>query len=134
MLLRAGVLYDEVQFMMTGKFVSARGSLERIIGDASVRKNILKSHIQPGDCLIVCTCNSRYVLQAGMDGNYTASGGWFDKAGRSSMKVRVNGCTWGGCIIKVDVVAAVGLCIEFNNRVTTSPVRAIALLKRGELN
>ena len=112
---------------------SARVSLELITRDAGQLKSVLKSNIRSGDCLIVCTCNSRYVLSAQEDGSYIVSGGWFARTG-TCRRVRINGCTWGGCIIKVDIAAAVGLCIEFSNSVTTSPVCKIGFFNNGQLN
>jgi hypothetical protein len=41
------------------------------------------------------------------------------------MQTTIAGCTWGGSAIKVDVIAAIGLSIEFGNRVITSAVQRI---------
>jgi hypothetical protein len=119
--------------MNQGMFLCAE-SLEAITSSAEQLQQLRKSRFRPGDCLIIKTCNSTYVLRALEDGSYLASGGWFDKKGASPMKVRVNGCTWGGCIIKVDIVAACGLCLEFGNRVTTSPIQEIIVVPREQQN
>jgi hypothetical protein len=37
-------------------------------------------------------------------------------------------------MIKVDVVAACGLCLEFGNHVVTSPVQKIFFYPKGTLN
>lgn len=50
------------------------------------------------------------------------------------MKTKILGCTWGGSIIKADVVAACGLHVEFANRVVTSPDRKIFVLPYGREN
>ena len=103
-------------------------SLEAITNSAEQLQHVRKSSFRPGDCLIIKTCNSTYVLRALEDGSCLVSGGWFDKKGISPEKVRINGCTWGGCVIKVDIVTALGLCVEFGNRVTTSPIQQILIV------
>ena len=50
------------------------------------------------------------------------------------MTVKINGCTWGGSAIKIDIVAAAGLCLEFGNKVRTSPIQKIALFPKGSIN
>lgn len=95
---------------------------------------VRKSDLRPGDCLVAVTNNSTYILRMQADGACLVSGGWFDRKGRSPAHVRVNGCTWGGSIINVDILAACGLCIEFGNRVTTSPVRSITVIPFQEQN
>lgn len=94
---------------------------------------LYKTEIQKGDRIVLKTCNSLYVLRAIGDGLYDVSGGWFDRHGCSG-SVGVRGCTWGGSAIKVDVVAACGLCLEFSNRVVTSPVEHIVLLPQTRCN
>jgi hypothetical protein len=96
--------------------------------------HVRKSDVRPGDCLIVKTRNSTYMLKKNVEGDWLVSGGWFDRKAVSPARVRINGCTWGGCIIKVDIVAACGLCLEFNNRVTTSPIREIIIIPAEEQN
>ena len=39
------------------------------------------------------------------------------------------GCTWGGTAIKRDLVAARGLRLEFGNRVVTSPIREVRVIR-----
>ncbi len=46
-----------------------------------------------------------------------------DKEGLSPLRTTINGCTWGGSAIKVDIVAACGLHLEFGNRVVTSRIK-----------
>ena len=109
-------------------------SLEAITRSIQWLQHVPRSDFRPGDSLIVMTCNSTYNLHAQEDGSCLASGGWFDSKGASPMTVRINGCTWGGCVIKVDIVAACGLCLEFGNRVTTSPIQRIILLRQEQQN
>lgn len=94
---------------------------------------LTKAEVHEGDRIVVKTCNSLYLLRARGDGLYDVSGGWFDRHGCSG-NVGVRGCTWGGSTIKVDIVAACGLCLEFSNRVLTSPVEKIAIFRYGLCN
>ncbi|HET6272121.1 MAG TPA: hypothetical protein VFG32_04010 [Bacteroidota bacterium] len=120
--------------MNQGMTSSFSNSLEAITASAEQLQEFPKSNFHPGDCLIVKTFNSTYVLRAQDDGSCLASGGWFDRKGPTPMRVHINGCTWGGCVIKVDIVAALGLCLEFGNRVTTSPIQKIIVIPRERQN
>jgi hypothetical protein len=84
-----------------------------------------KKDIQYGDWIFLKTLNSIYTIQVLGDGNYILSGGWFDRKHLSPFKITINGCTWGGSIIKTDIIAACGLCIEFGNKLVTSRIRKI---------
>jgi hypothetical protein len=95
----------------------------------AVRKNDLLS----GDSVLVWTKNSVYAILALGQGLYQVSGGWFDRNGRSAEVVTINGCTWGGSAIKQDIVAARGLFLEFGNRVVTTRIRNVILI-RAEAN
>lgn len=87
-----------------------------------------KQDLEPGDCVIVSTKNSVYRLQA-LGGNlFHASGGWFDRT-PSPCTVSVNGCTFGGSAICTDIVAAVGLFLEFGNNVSTTRIRDVRVLR-----
>lgn len=86
---------------------------------------IREEELRFGDLVLIETVNSTcsvYVLQ---DDFYLVSGGWFDRNGLSPTKVSVNGCTWGGNIIKVNIPAACGLHIEFSNGPITSQIRRV---------
>jgi hypothetical protein len=91
----------------------------------AVRKNDLFS----GDSVLVLTKNSVYAIRALGEGLYEVSGGWFDRHGGPSQVVTINGCTWGGSAIKQDIVAARGLFLEFGNRVVTTRIRDILLIR-----
>lgn len=90
-----------------------------------------KADVRPGDCVIVRTRNSLYALRATSNGRFIVSGGWFDRKGKSGLQTGVTGCSLGGSIIKIDIIAACGLCIEFANRLITSPVKSFVLLPKG---
>jgi hypothetical protein len=95
---------------------------------------VRKGDLDIGDTVMIRTSNSVYVLRSAGNNLYAVSGGWFDRKGLSPMDVSIRGCTWGGSIIKVDIVAACGLRVEFGNRVTTSPVKTIALMRATNAN
>ena len=63
------------------------------------------------------------------DSTYSVWGGWFDRQGLSPVRLSISGCTWGGSVIKHDIVAARGLRLEFGNRVVTSRIRAIRVIR-----
>jgi hypothetical protein len=106
-----------------------------ILVDMSERlKQVCKTDLQSGDCVLVQTCNSLYTMRVIGEGWFEIVGGWFDRKGKSPMRVRINGCTWGGSAIKLNVAAACGLCLEFGNRVVTSPIKKISIFPNGSLN
>jgi hypothetical protein len=94
----------------------------------TVRKNELRI----GDRLVVSTENSVYTIRVDGDATYSISGGWFDLQGLSPARISISGCTWGGSVIKCDIVAACGLRLEFGNRVVTSRIREVRLIRDGE--
>jgi len=112
----------------------AAHSLDTIIESANKLSAVKKSDLHAGDRVYVKTLNSHYALSVVGNGTYRVSGGWFDRKGLSPAIVTVAGCTWGGSVIKVDVVAACGLSLEFGNRLVTSPVQKIFLLPHASQN
>lgn len=92
---------------------------------------IRKADLRRGDRVLVATENSLYCIHVEAEGSYSVSGGWFDKNGMSPVTLSISGCTWGGTAIKRDLVAARGLRLEFGNRVVTSPIRGVQVI-RGE--
>ena len=78
------------------------------------------------------TLNSTYSIRVLEDGFYSVSGGWFDREGLSPFRTTITGCSWGGSAIKLDIVAACGLHLEFGNRVVTSPIRKVYVMRFSE--
>lgn len=109
-------------------------NLETIVGNVDRVHQIPKASLNPGDLIMVTTHNSVYRLLKRESNLFEVSGGWFDRQNLSPFIVNVVGCTWGGSIIKVDIVAACGLCLEFGNRLITSPILKIAHIKFKNLN
>jgi hypothetical protein len=103
-------------------------SLEKIVNNALRLDQIPKDGLQAGDKVLITTQNSVYSIHVLENGVYQVSGGWFDKNGVSPMTITINGCTWGGKIIKKDIIAALGLCLEFGNRLVTSPIQKACVI------
>jgi hypothetical protein len=91
-----------------------------------------KRDLDRGDCVLVTTENSVYSIEVLGDANYRIRGGWFDRQKLSPVRTSVAGCTWGGTAIKNDIVAACGLHLEFGNRVVTSRVRQILVVRGAD--
>jgi hypothetical protein len=111
---------------------SMRGLGHRLdrISEVSPRlEQVSREDLQFGDVVLVSTKNSVYTLFALEDGSYLVSGGWFDRKGLSPVRTSISGCTWGGSIIKIDALAACGLCLEFGNRVLTTPIRKVTVVR-----
>ncbi len=109
-------------------------SLNKIIESADKLPAVKKSDLHVGDWVYVKTLNSCYALRVLGNGKYSVSGGWFDRKGTSPATMTIAGCTWGGSAIKVDVVAACGLSLEFGNRLITSSIQKIFVLLNGTQN
>lgn len=92
---------------------------------------IRKADLDCGDQVLVETENSVYSIHVEEDGSYSISGGWFDRNGLSPAVTSIAGCTWGGTAIKRDLVAARGLRLEFGNRVVTSTIRGVRVIRGG---
>ena len=99
--------------------------LQNIVDQADNLYQVKKADLHPGDKIQLKTKNSIYNIIVDNDGNYIVSGGWFDKMSMSPLKTTIKGCTWGGSIIKTDIVAACGLNLEFGNRLLTSAIQKI---------
>ena len=108
-------------------------SLEKIVDGAVQLKQVRKEELQFGDLVLITTRNSDYSVCVLEDDCYIVSGGWFARKGRSPMKVAITGCTWGGSI-KVDTLAACGLRMEFSNRVITTTIRKVRVIRSGSKN
>ncbi|HEY6050084.1 MAG TPA: hypothetical protein VIZ58_02480 [Thermoanaerobaculia bacterium] len=93
-------------------------------------ESVRKTDLRPGDRLIVATANSVYAIGLAEGSIYSISGGWFDREGLGPVKMSIAGCTWGGSAIHRDLVAARGLRLEFSNRVVTSTIRQVRVIRR----
>ena len=104
-------------------------TLETLVSAASDVDGVWARDVCAGDRLLVRTRNSVYSLFAGDDGTFVVAGGWFAAQGASWTRVGVAGCTWGGHAILTGIIAAVGICLEFDNGVRTTRIREVRVLR-----
>jgi hypothetical protein len=104
-------------------------SLERLASAAAVVDGVRAGDLEPGDCLVIRTRNSVYVLRVNADGTFDAEGGWFSREEASGLGLKVAGCTWGGSAILTRMIAAPGMFLEFSNRVRTTRIREVRHLR-----
>ena len=110
-----------------GFFRTLAGILDHARSDDVIRKTDLGW----GDRVIVRTRNSVYSLWALGGDTFAVSGGWFDKQATQPSTVNVNGCTYGGSVIRHDVVAGTGLFLEFGNSVSTTRIQDVRVERFG---
>ncbi len=109
-------------------------TLENIISNVDNLHQVKKADLHPGDEVQLQTSNSMYLIKVDENGDYIVSGGWLDKMAIAPAKLSINGCTWGGSVIKTDIVAACGLYLEFSNRLVTSKIKKIYYFPRSLKN
>jgi hypothetical protein len=108
---------------------TASPTLDSLCESARTIDGIWADDVEAGDRLVVQTQNSTYLLTALPDRLFRVSGGWFSAQGLDDLEVRIVGCTWGGRAILTGLVAAPGMCIEFDNTVQTTSVRDVRLFR-----
>lgn len=104
-------------------------TLDRIVAHAQQIEGIWSQEIEAGDWVVVRTRNSVYSLAALGDGTFHVAGGWFTAEGCENVRVKIIGCTWGGSAIHTALVAAPGMCVEFDNGVRTTRIREARLIR-----
>ncbi len=104
-------------------------TIDRLAAVAPELDGVRASDVRPGDWIVVRTKNSTYALSAVGDGTFMVSGGWFAAEHQEPARVRVVGCTWGGSAILLHMIAAPGMCIEFDNGVRTTRAREVRVLR-----
>jgi hypothetical protein len=107
-------------------------TLEERSRQASRLEQVRRRDLRSGDWVLVTTRNSHYTICRLDDDSYLVSGGWFDRKGLSPQKISIHGCTWGGSAIKHDIVAAQGLFLEFGNRVVTTRIQQVRVIRRPD--
>lgn len=103
-------------------------TLDSLTQSSHLFPQVRKDELAEGDCVIIRTVRSEYVLRVLGDGLYEVRGGWFDEKGYAPMITGVAGATWGGNAIMPMLLAACGLRVEFWNRLITSPVRSVVVI------
>jgi len=104
-------------------------TVNAIVEQARATRPIRKADLRCGDCVLITTENSIYSIRVLEDSTYSIRGGWFDRQGVSPVRVSIAGCTWGGSVIRSDILAACGLHLEFGNRVVTSRIRDFQVIR-----
>jgi len=104
-------------------------ALDAVVRASALVQGVTRDDLREGDCLFVETRNSTYALLPLGDGTFSVVGGWFDKQALSPCRVAVNGCTFGGRAISSRLLAAPGLFLEFANRVTTTRIMNVHILR-----
>lgn len=94
-------------------------------------ESVRKEDLRRGDRILITTENSVYTIEVLEDASFRIRGGWFDRQGLSPARTSIAGCTWGGAAIKNDIVAACGLHLEFGNRIVTSRIREVQVIREG---
>ncbi len=108
-------------------------TLDTILDEVDNLEQVPKEDLSFGDWVRVTTLDAIYSIHVLEDGFYAVSGGWFDRHGLSPCKTTISGCTWGGSAIKIDIVAALGLRLEFGNRLLSSPIQKVEVSRfKGE--
>jgi len=110
--------------------IAAR-TLGAIVDHSQHLEPVRKADLGHGDWVVVTTKNSTYSICAVGEEQYVVTGGWFDRNAGARL-VTVNGCTYGGRAIRQDIVAALGLFLEFGNSVTTTRIQNVRVLRRRD--
>jgi len=104
-------------------------TVNAILEQAGSSRPARKTDLGRGDYVVVTTENSVYSIEVLEDATYCVRGGWFDRQKLSPVTTSIAGCTWGGSVIKNDIVAACGLHLEFGNRLLTSRIREVLVIR-----
>jgi len=104
-------------------------TVNAIVEQARATRPVRKTDLHCGDCVLITTENSIYSIRVLEDSTYSIRGGWFDRQGMSPVRISIAGCTWGGSVIRTNVVAACGLHLEFGNRVLTTRIREVRVIR-----
>jgi hypothetical protein len=115
---------------LIGRFRTVNAILDQVGVSQPARKHELGA----GDYVVVTTENSIYSIEVLENSTYLVRGGWFDRQRMSPVRLSIAGCTWGGSVIKNDIVAACGLHLEFGNRLLTSRIRDVLVIRAGQEN
>ena len=107
-------------------------TLGAILRQQEIPGAVMRDDLCCGDRVLVTTRNSVYSMWVLGGGQFAVSGGWFDKQGDAPTRVTVNGCTYGGSVIRHNVVAAKGLFLEFGNNVSTTRICDVRIERMKE--
>jgi hypothetical protein len=108
--------------------------LQKIVKRIVYTEQVYKKDLRFGDLVLITSENSEYYIYVLECGSYLVMGGWFDRKRLSPAVTRITGCTWGGSIIKTDVIASCGLYVEFSNGLRTSGIQKVVVCRRNAQN
>lgn len=104
-------------------------TLGSLVDRAHYSDAVWRRQLAPGDLLLVKTRNSLYSIGVLGNDRFSVSGGWFDHHDLAPLTTSINGCTHGGRAIRPDLIAARGLFLEFGNRVLTTRIQEVELVR-----
>lgn len=116
------------------KIVRGSQILQKMVNRIIYKEQIYKKDLRFGDLVAITTQNSKYYIYVLESESYLTMGGWFDHKKLSPVEMKVKGCTWGGSIIKTDIIAACGLHLEFDNGLRTSVIQKVAVCRGNSQN
>jgi hypothetical protein len=127
LLLILRTLFGRMEQIM--KLVRFEQNLKRIVERIVCPGQIHKKNLRFGDFVHISTQNSDYFIHVLQNDFYLVSGGWFDQKKLSPAKIKIRGCTWGGNVININIVAACGLHLEFDNGLLTSVIQKVIVYR-----
>lgn len=98
--------------------------LNKLITEQEKRGGIDLTKLAVGTTVEARTKNSSYFIEVLGNGDYKIRGG---KHFPTTTVMGISGSTWGGSMIKLNWLA-IGMHIEFSNRVTTTEVQALKVI------
>ena len=107
-------------------------TLGALVDRAHYSDAVWRRQLSRGDMLLVRTRNSVYSIGVLGNDRFTVSGGWFDHNDLAPLTLPINGCTHGGRAIRPDLIAARGLFLEFGNRVLTTRIQSVELVRADD--
>ena len=98
-----------------------------VSSDNAFLKRVAKAEVNPGDELRATTTNSTYHIRAAGFDSFVVSGGWFAKQQQTRKNVGIWGCSWGDGPVDVNIIAALGMCIQYANGLITIEIKRIRI-------
>jgi len=109
-------------------------SLRKISNEIANLPILKQCEVESGDSVLIFTENSLYqIIRLSRELNLVF-GGWFDRNNLSPQIVSIRGCSCGSSIMLTNIFAACGLHLEFSNRIVTSIIKKIILIRGNGKN
>ena len=107
-------------------------TLSELSSHSGYSKPVWRQQLCLGDLLMVRTRNSLYSIGVLGNDRFSVSGGWFDHNDLAPIEIAIAGCTHGGRAIRPDLIAARGVFLEFGNRVLTTRIQEVELVRAAD--